>query len=268
MPNIKLVIEYDGSTFSGWQWQANAVSVQSELHAALETVLREKIKHVQSAGRTDAGVHACGQVVNFFVDAQPDLMKLRLAVSSLLRGRVSVLDACVVPDSFNALSSAKSKCYRYRILHRPMPEALERGRAWRISYPLDIEVLRREAACLVGTHDFSSFRSIGCSARSTIKRIDSVTIDVVRRSPIFTDELIEISIVGGGFLRNMVRIIVGTLVNLAAQQSIGRESSGQEKLTPANSRNSSMQEILQSRSRAASGVTAPAHGLYMMYVNY
>jgi len=200
-------------------------------------------------------------------------MKLRLAVSSLLRGRVSVLDACVVSDSFNALSSAKSKCYRYRILHRPMPEALERGRAWRISYPLDIEILRREAACLVGTHDFSSFRSIGCSARSAIKRIDSVTIDVVRSSPLFTDELIEISIVGGGFLRNMVRIIVGTLVNLAAQQSIGRQSIGRErseqgKLAPADSRNISMQEILQSRCRAAAGVTAPAHGLYMMYVNY
>lgn len=248
MPNVKLIIEYDGSTFCGWQLQADRESVQGALHSAIETALRQKIRHIQSAGRTDAGVHARGQVVHFHVDGEADLYKLRLAVSSILRGRVSVLDAQFVPDSFHALNSVLSKCYTYRILQRAVPEALERGYVWRVSYPLDVERMRSEAQALVGTHDFSSFRASDCGAYTPIKRIDSIEVVATAGG------LIEISIVGGGFLRNMVRIIIGTLVDMSSPDGALRTTS--------------LREILEKRDRAAAGPTAPAHGLYLMWVKY
>lgn len=252
MPNIKVVIEYDGGQFSGWQVQASGATVQGELHAALETALRQRISHVQSAGRTDAGVHARGQVVNFFVDGDVDVYKLKLSVSSLLRGRVSVLDACVVPDDFNALNSVKSKCYRYRILQRSVPEALERGFVWRVSYPLDIARMNAEAQCLVGTHDFTSFRAADCGAYTPTKRIDSICVTESEY------RIIDISIVGSGFLRNMVRIIVGTLVELGSSTDGTDGSMGRR----------SMKQILEARDRELAGNTAPAHGLCFEWVRY
>ncbi len=249
MPNIKLVIEYDGGRFSGWQVQASGTTVQGELHAALETALRQRISHVQSAGRTDAGVHARGQVVNFFAQGEIDVHRLKLSVSSLLRGRVSILEASVVPDDFNALNSVKSKCYRYRILQRTVPEALDRGFVWRVSYPLDIARMNADAQALVGSHDFSSFRAADCGAYTPTKRIDSITVIESEY------RIIEISIVGSGFLRNMVRIIVGTLVELGSNFE-GKDTSR------------SMKEILEARNRNLAGNTAPAHGLCLEWVKY
>jgi tRNA pseudouridine38-40 synthase len=245
MRNVKLVIEYDGGQFSGWQVQASGETVQGALHTALETCLRTKIRHVQSAGRTDAGVHARGQVVNFFVDGEPDLNRLKLAVSSILRGRVSVLSAEFVPNEFNALNSVTSKCYVYRILKRSVPEALDRGFVWRISYPLNVSEMHRCAQALVGEHDFSSFRAADCGAYSPIKRIDAITVQARPH------EIVEIEVIGGGFLRSMVRIIVGTLVEFGSEQ-----------------RSYSMGDILTARDRSKAGPTAPAHGLCLEWVRY
>ena len=245
MPKVKLTLEYDGAAFSGWQLQPGRATVQGELQRALEIALREPISHVQGAGRTDAGVHARGQVAHFVCQGNPDLLRLRLAVSSILRGKLSVLDASIVPDSFHALRDVISKWYRYRVLNRPIPEIFERGIVWRYGVPLNAELMHQAAQALVGEHDFSAFRSADCDSEDVIKRIHSISV-----SRIGSDDIV-IDVVGKGFLRNMVRIIAGTLVEVGA-----------------GARNCSLHDVLNSRDRLRAGVTAPAHGLTIMAVSY
>lgn len=246
MPNIRLVIEYDGSGFSGWQKQPGQRTVQGELHRVLEMVLRTDISVVHSSGRTDAGVHARRQVVHFYTDIIPsDLFVFRRSVSSLLRGEVSVLEADLVPDSFHSRGSAIKKQYSYLILHRDTPPVLDRGRVWHIPVALDIPRMQSEATAIIGEHDFKSFQGAGCAAKSSIKTI--YESEFIWEAP-----YLRYRVVGSGFLKHMVRILVGTLVDIGKQPSAML----------------SMPEILLQANRTAAGITAPPYGLFLDQVYY
>lgn len=244
MPTIRLIVEYDGSCFHGWQMQEGLITVQSELHRVLELVLREKISVVHASGRTDAGVHARGQVVTFVVSKVPDLHRLTHSVSSILKGALSVTDAAVVPDTFHPRRSAKKKQYSYTILHRKAPAVLDKGYVWHITADLDYEKMAEAASCLVGTHDFTSLRAAQCQANSPVKTILESELCLSR-------DYVVYRVVGKGFLQHMVRIIVGTLVDI-----------GRGRL------HSSMPEILAAKDRRVGGVTAPPFGLMLDWVEY
>lgn len=243
---IAMVIEYHGSSFSGWQYQPDRRTVQGVFTEALYTVLgRGCVWGIESSGRTDAGVHARGQVVSFVTSRETvDCSRLALSISSLLRGEVSVLRSGVVDSLFSPKKGVQYKEYRYYILNRVAPPTLNAGFVWHVREPLDVHALNQDAALLVGRHDFSAFRAIGCNSNAVIK--DIFSIENQREG-----DVIEIVFRGSGFLKQMVRIIVGTLVDRAKGK------------LPMN-----LHEILESRDRANAGVTAPAQGLFLHRVRY
>lgn len=245
MINIRLTVEYNGAGFHGWQYQPGLRTIQGELHSVLELVLRQPIKCLYAAGRTDAGVHAWGQVVSFVVDEVPDLWRLTHSVSHLLKGEVSIVEAIVVPDQFNALHSPHYKQYSYQILNRSAPPTLQAGRVWHVGRPLMIERMQQEAQALIGRHDFSSFQGAKCGSRSTIKEIYEAEVCQ-------DGESIIVRIVGSGFLKQMVRIIVGTLVEIGL----------------GSGRGDSLVEIIDAKTRSAAGRTAPSWGLTLDWVQY
>lgn len=245
MPNICLTLEYDGSAFHGWQKQAGLRTIEGELHRVLEMVLRVAIPHVSGSGRTDAGVHARGQVVTFEVPQTPDLDELSYSVNGIFRGELAVIDAKIVADDFHARFDAKRKQYTYTIYQRKAPPVMERQYVWHIRSPLPLERLKEEVKSLIGLHDFTSFRGAGCTADSPVREIleSELTLD---------GAYLRYRVVGTGFLRQMVRNIVGTLVDL-----------GREKLDLK-----SMREILEARDRNKGGTTAPPQGLCLDWVGY
>jgi tRNA pseudouridine38-40 synthase len=246
VPNVRLIVEYDGSRFHGWQIQPGLRTIEGELERVISLVLRETIHPIYASGRTDAGVHARRQVVNFHTTAaEPDLLRLSHSISNLLRGELAVLAADIVPDDFNSRYSAKSKQYSYHILNRFGPAVLDRGRCWYVGSPLDVERMHREAQTLVGEHDFTSFRGSGCHATTAVKTI--FESEVYREG-----DRIVYRVVGSGFLKHMIRNIAGTLVALA-----------QGRLAYA-----SMQAVLDAKDRRVGGMTAPAHGLFLDWVDY
>lgn len=245
MPNIRLIVEYDGAAFHGWQLQEEVSTVQGELQAAIETFLRTKVSTLCASGRTDSGVHARAQVVCFVAPALPDLPRLAWGVSSILRGKLAVLSAEVVPDSFHPREDAVSKRYLYRIMHRYAPAVLDRGRVWEVQQPLDIAKMQQAAKELIGEHDFAALRAAGCTARTTVRTI--FESELVSQGP----EIIY-RVRGSGFLRYMVRNIVGTLVGVGDGTIAER----------------TMAQILASKDRAQAGVTAPPCGLYLESVQY
>lgn len=245
MPNIRLVVEYDGSKFFGWQKQPKVRTVQEELARVLEIALREKVRSLHAAGRTDAGVHARGQVVCFKTNAEVDLHRLSHSVSSLLKNELSIISAEIVPDSFHACRDATSKQYSYTIINRLSPPVLERGRVWHIGRHLDIKRMKEEAAALIGKHDFKCFKGSGCSIKNNNKEI--YQSELVKKG-----DLLIYRVVGDGFLKQMVRNIVGTLVGF------GKD----------NLKIGSMQELINSRDRRQAGVTAPPYGLTLDWVKY
>ena len=243
---MKLVLEYDGAAFHGWQSQPGVPTVQEELHRALETVLREPISEVIGSGRTDAGVHARAQVANVRITApDPDLRLLKYSVSSLLKGKLSVVDAEIVSDDFHARFDAVHKTYRYAILYRDTPPVLDRGRVWHIHSKLNIERMQVEAQAFVGKYDCSSFQGAGCQAKNTEKEIFASELE-------WQCPYLSYTVCGSGFLKHMVRNMVGTLVG------IGK---GDAKL-------SSVVEVIEQRKRTAAGITAPAQGLSLVSVHY
>ena len=245
MPNYRLIIEYDGAAFHGWQLQDDVHTVQGELGKAIETILRAPTEPLHSSGRTDAGVHARGQVASFRFDGEiPDLPRFAWGVSSILRGKLSVLSAEVAPDDFHPRECAESKQYSYRILNRYPPATIDLGKVWEVQQPLSYEKMRKAAAELIGEHDFSSFRGAGCSANSAVRTIFESDLSV-------SGPYVTYRVVGSGFLQYMVRIIAGTLVGI-----------GEGSITQ------SIPEILAARDRSKAGVTAPPHGLYLDHVNY
>ena len=240
---IKLTVSYDGTGFHGWQVQPELRTVQGTLEAALSRILRVPTRPV-GAGRTDAGVHARGQVASFETDHAIPCDRLRRALAAKLPEDVSVRDVEEAPRGFNARFSAKGKWYQYRILEDPTPCALERRYAHRSRWPLDVARMRAAAQSLVGRHDFRAYARVR-DARPTTRTLFSV--DVVRDR-----HVVLIDVRGDGFLHNMVRTLAGTLID------IGR---GARSVTSAV-------EALRARDRAAAGPTAPARGLHLVEVVY
>jgi tRNA pseudouridine38-40 synthase len=245
MPRYKILIEYDGAPFAGWQYQENSPSVQRTIMAAIEAFSGEKAM-VQGAGRTDAGVHALGQVAHFDLSGERDTDTIRDALNAHLRPQpVAILSAERVAADFDARRSAVRRHYLYRIANRRPDLAIDRGRAWRVPRPLDAEAMQEAAQRLVGKHDFTTFRSTECQAKSPEKTLDR--LDVSRLG----DE-VRIIAVARSFLHNQVRSMVGSLV------PVGDGKWSADDLARA----------LAARDRTACGPVAPPDGLYLVKVDY
>jgi len=245
MPRYKVTVEYDGRDFVGWQRQANGVSVQQVFEEALEKFCTRTVT-THAAGRTDAGVHARGQVVHFDLARDVDIETVRDALNFHLKpAPVAVLAAEVADGDFHARFSARSRVYLYRITNRRPPPVLDRGHTWWVPVPLDDGAMAEAAGTLVGRHDFTTFRASACQARSPVKTLD--VLDVGRAG-----EEIRITAQARSFLHHQVRNMVGTLRRV-----------GEGKWTAAD-----VAAALAARDRARGGPTAPACGLYLMDVLY
>jgi tRNA pseudouridine38-40 synthase len=241
----KMIIEYDGGPFAGWQLQANAPTVQGVLEDAV-FILNGSRPVVHAAGRTDAGVHARGQVAHVDLDREWDTRVLRNAINAHLRPHpVSVLAVETVTDDFHARFKAVRRHYLYRIANRPAPLALERGKAWWHPVALDHAAMHEAAQALVGKHDFTTFRAAACQAQSAVKTLDR--IDVARH-----DDMIDITVEARSFLHHQVRSMVGSL-KLVGE---GKWRSGD------------IRDALEARDRTRCGPVAPPTGLYLMRVDY
>ncbi|MEP6860861.1 MAG: tRNA pseudouridine(38-40) synthase TruA [Deltaproteobacteria bacterium] len=244
---IRLVVEYDGTNLVGWQRQLNGPTVQQHLEEALAQLLQHPVV-VTGASRTDSGVHARGQVCAFATERPIPLHGIRRGLNSLLPDDIAVREATEVDAAFHPRHSATGKHYRYTILARADRSPRWRHRAWHVSDPLDLDAMRAGAAYLVGEHDFAAFRAAGCAAKTTIRRITSLAIG---HAPEHLD-LVRVDLHGNAFLRQMVRIIVGTLVEVGAG-----------KLPPPQ-----VAEIMASLDRVNAGTTAPPQGLELVEVQY
>ncbi|MEO1000352.1 MAG: tRNA pseudouridine(38-40) synthase TruA [Pseudomonadota bacterium] len=245
MPRYALLIEYNGGPFAGWQAQADQPSVQETVERAL-AALEPDVGRIAAAGRTDAGVHATGQVAHADLARDWDPFRLAEAVNHHLRpAPVAVRAAAQVGADWHARFSAIERRYRYRILNRRAPPALARGLAWQVRGPLDLDAMRAGAAHLVGQHDFTTFRSSICQAKSPVKTLDVLEVSGV-------GEEVEITARARSFLHNQVRSLVGTLVRV-----------GLGAWPPAR-----VAEALAARDRAACGPVAPPEGLYLTGVGY
>ncbi|HLL25277.1 MAG TPA: tRNA pseudouridine(38-40) synthase TruA [Kofleriaceae bacterium] len=247
MRHIRLVLEYDGSSLHGWQRQANATTVQQHLEESLAKLLAHEVA-VTGASRTDAGVHAHGQVACFRTERAIPLHGIRRGLNSLLPATIAIREADEVDERFHPRFSATGKHYRYTLLVARDRSPRWRERAWFHPEALDRDAMRAAAAHMVGEHDFAAFRAAGCTARTTTRRIEALEL---ADHPIVGDVLV-IDVRGNAFLRNMVRIIVGTLVEV-----------GRAKRPPAQ-----VVEILASKDRTKAGVTAPPQGLELVSVQY
>ena len=251
MPSFRLTIAYDGTDFVGWQRQASGVSIQGVLEEAL-SILDGREVAVIGAGRTDAGVHARGQVASLTLVREIDAASVVRAVNARLPQTVRVIDAAEVPAAFHARFDARAKTYHYRIWNGEVMDPFLRGYAWHIPAPsLDVSAMNEAAALLRGRHDFSAFQAAENDAHSPER---TVFISVLTSEPHSTQagHLLTYAISGDGFLRHMVRSIVGTLVDVGR----GRQPS------------SWVGEVLASRDRSRAGRTAPAEGLCLMSVDY
>ncbi len=245
MPRYKLIIEYDGEPFVGWQFQAAGHSVQGVLEAAVAQINGAPAT-VHGAGRTDAGVHALGQVAHVDLERSWDVFKLRNALNANVRPHpVSVLAISEVGEDFHARFSATRRHYLFRILNRRSPPALDRGKVWWLPVDLDAEAMHAAAQLLVGKHDFSTFRAAQCQAQSPVKTLDR--IDVARYG-----ELIELRCDARSFLHNQVRSMVGSL------RLVGE----------GKWRAQDLKRALDARDRARCGPVSPPDGLYLLRVDY
>lgn len=246
MRNIKLILEYIGTNYYGWQSQTGSgrPTIQETLEQAIAKLAGEPVR-TTSSGRTDAGVHAWGHVANFPTNSALPAAAWAPALNRLLPDDIRVVDSEEVPADFHARYSAKGKVYEYRILNRKAPSALLRDRVWHVDRKLNVTAMRRAAAMLVGRHDFSAFRSASCNARTPVRRLRSLKI--TRRG-----EHIVVRLEADAFLMHMARNLVGTLV----ETGLGRFTDAEVK------------KILRSCDRTKAGKTAPAHGLYLVSVMY
>lgn len=245
MRHIRLVVEYDGTNLCGWQRQPNGPTVQAHLEQALHKLLTHPTQ-VAGASRTDAGVHARGQVASFRTDRAIALHGIRRGLNSMLPDEIAVREATEVGDDFHPRFSATGKHYRYLVLRSAERAPRLRDRTWHHPERLELEAMQLAAQALVGEHDFAAFRAQGCSAKTTVRRMDEITLTA------WPDDVLAIDVRGNAFLRNMVRIVVGTLTEV-----------GRGRLSPTQ-----VAEILESRDRTRAGVTAPPHGLELMEVRY
>jgi len=242
---IAVGVEYDGSRFRGWQTQQEGVrTVQWEVERALSFVANHPVR-VHCAGRTDAGVHAREQVIHFETSVERPSKAWVMGSNVQLPDDVNLLWACPMPDHFHARFSARYRSYRYRILNRPMRSALMHGRATWIYRPLDAGRMHEAGQVLTGTHDFTSYRAIGCQARQPVRTVTH--LEVTRDG-----DIIELFIRANAFLHHMVRNIAGVLIAIGAGERPGSWAG----------------EVLEHRNRALGGVTAPPDGLYFEHVEY
>lgn len=246
MRNIKLTIEYDGTNYSGWQIQENGPSIQAEIEKALMIITKEPRK-VNGSGRTDAGVHARGQVANFVTNSRIPAERFAYALNSVLPRDIAIRHSTEVDHDFHARYSANGKKYSYLIWNSRFPSPLLRNYAYHITYceKLDRKRMQQAAACFIGTHDFFGFMSTGSKITDTVRTI--YDIDMAAEA-----ELLKLTFKGNGFLYNMVRIITGTLIEVGT---------GKIEL-------SELPEIIASKERRRAGITVPAHGLYLDEVYY
>lgn len=264
--NIRLRIAYDGTRFAGWQVQPQLTTVQGCLEAAIEEISGER-QRLLCAGRTDAGVHALGQVVNFTTRARIPPAKWRPALQTRLPEEIVILESDEVPAGFHATFWARSKRYRYVIHNSVVANPFLRNYSWRIGQPLDVDAMQEAARCLLGKHDFRSFESHWPNKATSVRTVMDLTIQRCHPCDLFQPrslhdpglpppdgpgDLICLEIEADGFLYNMVRTITGTLTY------VGRGTWTAEDV----------QRILQAQDRSVAGGTAPANGLFMVQVNY
>lgn len=245
MPRYRIIIEYDGTPFVGWQTQAVGRSIQSSLTDAIRKLTGEDVV-VRGAGRTDAGVHALGQVAHFDLAREWPAFKIREGLNYHLKpDPIVIIEADIVDAGFDARFSATARHYLYRMLSRRAPPALTRNRVWWVQKPLDVAAMAEAATHLLGRHDFTTFRAAGCQARSPVKTLDVLTVEQVR------DE-IEIRASARSFLHHQVRSFVGSLKHV-----------GEGRWTPHD-----MKAALEACDRSRCGALAPSRGLYLVRVDY
>lgn len=244
MTRIRLTLAYDGTDFAGWQVQPGAVSIQETLESALARIEEEPVR-VTGAGRTDAGVHALAQVAHFDTGKDHPAETWVKALNANLPDDVVVRSARIVDKAFHARYSAGDKTYRYRILNRPVACPFRRRVVWHVPEPLDVAAMQKAATALVGEHDFTSFRAAGCGAKGPVRTIRCLSVETA-------DDEVVFEVIGSGFLKQMVRNLVGTLVRV-----------GRGKRPPAWPG-----EVLAAKDRTLAGETAPAKGLVMVRVTY
>ncbi|HET6281049.1 MAG TPA: tRNA pseudouridine(38-40) synthase TruA [Polyangia bacterium] len=242
--NLRILVEYDGTDFSGWQRQPQMRTVQASLEKAIAQMTGETVL-VRGAGRTDAGVHAAGQVANFTLTAAIPEAGLLRGLNSILPKDIAILEVAAVAETFDARFSARGKVYRYLIWNHLVRSPLYARRSWHCRSTLDLEIMRQAAAQLGGEHDFRAFRASDCERRSTVRHVRRFDID--RQGA-----LLSLEIEATAFLKNMVRILVGTLVDM------GRGRIAEDIVTT----------MLRTGDRAIGGVTAPAQGLTLVRVLY
>lgn len=244
MRNIKLIIEYDGKGFNGWQKQPNKLNIQGEIEKAIEEITQEKVDLIAS-GRTDAGVHSLGQTANFKTNSKIPADKLAFAINSKLKKSIRIKSAEEVDERFHSRYSVKSKKYRYTINNSLHGTALYRDMEYHFPVKLDVEKMKEAAKYFEGEHDFKAFKASGTSSKSSVRKIYKAEVYQI-------GEKIYIELTGNGFLYNMVRIISGTLLDV-----------GIGKIKPEE-----IIEIIESKDRKRAGKTLPANGLCLVEVTY
>jgi tRNA pseudouridine38-40 synthase len=245
MRNIKLLIEYDGTNYVGWQVQPKRPTLQGILEEKLGLLTGETIQ-LFGSGRTDSGAHALGQVAHFKTQSRMDICSMQRALNSLLPRDIVILKIEEVEEAFHSRKHSKSKVYEYRILNRDLRSAFHRGYVWYIPQKLNLTEMKKATQSLIGEHDFSAFRTVGSPTRTTVRRV--IRAEWKKGQ----DGLLRFEIEANGFLKQMVRSIIGTLVEI-----------GKGRMKAVEFR-----KILDSKDRNKAGPTAPAHGLFLKEVKY
>jgi len=245
MNRYKIIIEYDGTNYVGWQGQKNQASIQETIETAIYNLSGEKVE-LFASGRTDTGVHALGQVAHFDLKKTFRPFQIMMGLNDhLMKSAIAILDCEKVDENFHSRFKAKMRHYRYDILNRRARAVLQANRVWQIPYELDVMAMEKAAKYLIGKHDFSSFRDAQCQSSSPIRTIENIIINK-------ENNLISITISAKSFLQHMVRNIVGTLMLI-----------GSGKI-PAEK----MKKILEAKDRRKSGPNAPSCGLYLLRIDY
>lgn len=245
MRNIKIILQYEGTRYQGWQRQESTENtIQGKLEALLSKMCGRKVE-VTGSGRTDAGVHALGQTANFHIDTDKKAEEIMHYMNAYLPEDIAVIHVEEVPERFHSRLNARGKTYCYRILNSPVPRVFDRRYVHQVPEPLDVEAMRRAADKLCGTHDYKAFTSNKRSKKSTVRTVESIAIEQIQ------DE-IRLTFTGNGFLYHMVRIMAGTLIEAGRHE---REAA-------------QIEELLASGTREAAGELAPAKGLTLVEVRY
>ena len=244
MRNIKLTIEYDGKDYNGWQKQPNKLNIQGEIERAIEAITGEKVE-LYASGRTDAGVHALGQVANFKTESKIPIEKIAIAINSQVKNSIRIVRAEEVENDFHSRYYCKEKTYRYIINNSSYGSSIYRNLEYHMPVRLDVNKMKQAIKYFEGEHDFRGFKSSGTSSKSSVRTIYKTVLKE-------DGERIIIELTGNGFLYNMVRIIVGTLVDVGLGKILAND----------------IPEIIESQDRTRAGKTLPPQGLYLVEVKY